>query len=161
MSIILECRGGKLEVPKEFPRQCTFYNNMIEDTGEDPDTLPIESFSIEEIKFIYDLFQILNTATIEDIPLFEYIAIDNMENNFIINYVNKGSAPSYTGNLVGAYESFSRNKELFNSLDIFMMFTDTIHNALVMCNYIQAVENNDLHNFQGQIHQQIKEGKSL
>lgn len=161
MSIILECRGGKLEVPKGFLRQWTFYNNMVEDTGEDPDRLSVESFSIEEIKFIYDLFQILNTATIEDIPLFEYIAIDNMENNFIINYVNKRSAPSYTGNLVGAYESFSRNKELFNSLDIFMMFTDTIHNALVMCNYIRVVENNNLDEFQRQIHQQIMQGKSL
>lgn len=161
MSVNLECSNGKLEVSKEFLSQSILYNNMVEDTGEDPGILPVESFSFEEIKFIYDLFQILNTATIEDIPFFEYISNDNMENNFSINYVNKRSAPLYTGNLVDAYKSFFRNKELFDRLDGFMMFTDTIHNALVMCNYIQAVESNDLDNFQRQIHQQIMQGKKI
>jgi len=134
---------------------------MVVDTGEDPDTLPVVSFSVGEIKFIYDLFQILNTATIEDIPLFEYIAVDNMENNFSINYVNKRSAPPYTGNLLGAYKIFLSEEKLFDRLDDFMMFTDTIRKALHLCNYIHAVENNNLDEFQSQIHQQIMQGKKL
>lgn len=162
MSVVLSCKDREeLEVSKEFLRQSTLYNNMVEDTGEDPDRLTVKSFSIGEIKFIYDLFQTLNTATVENIPPFEYIDIDNMENNFSINYVNKRTAPPYTGDLVGAYKSFFSKEQLFDRLNDFMMFADTIRKALYICEYIYAVENNLLDNFHRKIHEEIKTGKIL